>query len=120
MGAIASSSSAGGGPVGSAATTKIEAKRDFVEELIAMDSDGDRKTHCKKNKKPYGGLYLGYARKQLIAKEESLTQEIHDLRTASGKYNLPVSIHPSTYLPISTYFNNSHWFVFLYCCFHVR
>ena len=32
---------------------------------------------------------------------KDLNLEIHDLTNASGKYNLPVSIHPSTCLPIS-------------------
>ena len=85
-----SSSSAADASSASAAPNEIDelkAKRTFVEDLISLDNGDERKTYCNEHKKPYGALFMTYDIEQLKDERKSLSQEIHDLRTISGRHN---------------------------------
>ena len=85
-----SSSSAADASSASAAPNEIDElkeKRKFVEELISKKTNAAKKKHCQDNEEPYGALFMTYDIEQLKDERKSLSQEIHDLRTISGRHN---------------------------------
>lgn len=93
-----SSSFAAGGPGASADDGKIaalEAERTFVKRLLCEEQN-TRTNMCDESE--FRWLRAYKADDELKYRENSLTQEIHDLRTtASGKHS---QIHPPVYFSL--------------------